>query len=162
MADGFTMDVRREAGGLRVKASASVPVRPETIVMAHTRREYARAFRDIGRYSRFRASGDSVITEYASRVGFFRFPMAVNKRVVRLAPGQVAIDFWTPPGSTASFDGRWTVRALPDGKGSAVHLEQTLDVPAWARFLPVEGAVRGRIERAFEDTAALSSVAPGV
>jgi hypothetical protein len=32
-------------------------------------------------------------------------------------------------------------------------------VPAWARFLPVESAVRGRVARAFEDTAALSAEA---
>ena len=140
-------------GQLVVTASAVVPTDPALVLRAHSDPAYAPAFRDILKYALFERDGPVLRTAYAARLGPLHVPLAVNKRV---SEREGVVDFWTSPASMASFRGRWTVVPMSDG-GALLQLRQTMDLPAWARFLPVEAAVRGRVMRAIEDTCKLET-----
>jgi hypothetical protein len=153
----ITYKSQKQDGKLSVQAIAVVATPPGIVLQAHKDQAFASAFRDIGRYTMFQNDGDVIRTAYSSRLSFLSIPMAVNKRVSpQHGDSGGYVDFWTPPSAMASFRGRWTVQPHIDG-GSAVSVTQTIDLPAWSRFLPVESAVEGRVRRAFEDLAALGS-----
>lgn len=151
-----TYTSQQRHGKLTVTATATVPTDMQTVMRAHADPLYAPAFRDIGKYVLFERDGHVLRTAYASRVGPMHVPMAVNKCV---SANEGTVDFWTAPSSMAAFRGRWTVTPAPGG-GTHLHFHQTLDVPVWARFLPIESSVRDRVCRAIEDTARLSEFAP--
>ena len=135
----------------------------DLVVRAHEDRSFAPAFRDIKKYSRFEVDDDgSIHTAYDARVGFLKFPMEVVKRVRRLDDGTTAVvGFETSDACLASFQGEWKVRRDPDNPaGSIVDLAQTVAVPSWARFLPIEAAIRSRVQNALVDMDALGPPRP--
>lgn len=139
-------------GEYTVTASCILPsTSTDLVVDAHTQERFAKAFRDIKRYTRFERGDDGRIhTAYDAQVGFVKFPMQVVKRVKRHDDKGAIIEFATEEGCLATFSGIW--RAWPEGPGgSVVALEQTVSVPPWARVLPVKSAIHRRVANAMRD-----------
>lgn len=150
----FQYEASNANGKLTVKASGVIPTPAATVFKAHSQPEYASAFRDIGKYVLFVREGHVISTAYPAKAGPITVPLAVKKCV---SPGEGTIDFWTADASMVSFRGRWSVAPRADGTGTTVHLNQTMDIPRWIRWLPlsIDSSVKGRVVRAFEDMAAL-------
>jgi hypothetical protein len=162
---GMTVNiVKRRGQGTTdyiVQADCHVSADPDLVVRAHEDRRFAHAFRDIQKYTKFemRDTGE-ILTAYNANVGFLKFPMEVVKRVtLDNATGDRYVRFRTTADCLADFDGHWRVRQDPVSGGSIVNLNQTIRVPPWTRWLrlPVESAIRRRIENAISDMDALAT-----
>jgi len=142
-----------------VNASGIVGATPQQIVEAHTQRDKASVFRDIGHYTHFGQEADgSVRVAFPARIGFFRFPQMFHKRVINQGAGR-RIEFTTPPGAIAEVKGAWDLIPINTDR-TMVSFNQTATVPSWAKFLPVDGYIKSRVTRMMEDLAAINTPKP--
>ena len=136
-------------------ASGIVAAKVDTIIEAHTRRDKAECFRDIGRYTHFTQDPDGLVrVAFPANIGLFKFPQMFHKRIVKKADGCGRIEFSTPPGGVANVSGAWDLLPI-NATQTMVNFSQRAIVPGWARFLPVEKYIQSRVTRMMEDLAAL-------
>lgn len=143
-----------------ISASGIVNATPRQIVDAHTQRDNAALFRDIGHYTQFvKESDGSVRVAFPARIGVFRFPQMFHKRVISQGTGS-RIEFNTPQGAIAEVKGAWDLMPI-NTERTMVSFNQQAHVPSWAKFLPVDGYIKSRVTRMMEDLAAINRPPPG-
>lgn len=136
---------------------ATRSVRPaiSDIIDAHTSRDKAACFRDIGKYTHFDIVETSethkvVKVAFPAKIAWFSFPQMFCKRATLRSAKHGRVEFWTPPKSVADISGAWDLDALPDGH-TLVNFHQNVTVPGWAKFLPIESYIASRVTRMMED-----------
>jgi hypothetical protein len=136
-------------------ASRSVKAAIPDILDAHTSRDKAKCFRDIGKYTFFEIVEKSdtvnvVHVGFPAKIAWFSFPQMFCKRTTLRSAKHGRIEFWTPPKSIADINGAWDLDALPNGH-TLVNFHQSVTVPGWAKFLPIESYVASRVTRMMQD-----------
>jgi hypothetical protein len=133
--------------GYDVSASVIAKNAPADVLLRATvSEEGAVCFRDINKYTTYKAVGDAVYVEYPDGIGPYR---RTTKLILRAGKwGNVS--FESPSGEAIRVRGEFTFDAAPNGNGR-VTLCQRVEPTGIFAWLPIRKALATRVQRAMED-----------
>jgi hypothetical protein len=125
---------------LVVEAKRAVKAQPMTIVNCHKFPSYGKVLGE--KYTHFDRRGNHIVCTIPQKISFFTINVKFEKFIERFYDSTY-VHFRTVD-SAVDIHGLWKIS--PCENGTLLELGQTVKIPAWAKLLPVEKIMRGKID----------------
>lgn len=125
---------------LVVEAKRAVKANPNTIVNCHKFPSYGKVLGDT--YTHFERRGNHITCTIPQKIAFFTINIKFEKYIERFFDSTY-VHFRTVD-SAVDIQGLWKIS--PFENGTLLELGQTVQIPKWAKFMPVEKIMKGKID----------------